>query len=182
MLQRGFSILELLLVLAIFGIMLLVSMPYARDLLGKNRALTYANELRSALQFARISAIRLDESVIFCGSKNHKECDNLWQEGAIVITSRGRVLRVLPKISSGDKLIWCGGAIAKERITFLPREFLYGQQGSFYYCPKSSPGDGLAVILWVTGRVRIGKIQLKDFVSGQNPSISCDQDFIVSTN
>jgi len=180
MLQKGFSIIELLSVLAIFGIMLLGSISYAKNLLGKNRALVYASELRSALQFARVSAIRFDKAVTFCGSKDHTECDNSWQDGSIVVTSNGKVLRVLPKVFGGDKLIWCGSAIAKKGITFLPGEFLYGQQGSFYYFPKDSSEGGLAIVLWLTGRVRIGKAELKNAGSEKNLTISCDQKFIVS--
>jgi hypothetical protein len=119
--------------------------------------------------------------VIFRGSKNHKECANSWQERSIVVTSEGKVFRVLPKIFRGEQLIWCGSAIAKERLTFLLREFLYKQQGSFYYYPKSNYEEGLAIILWITGKVRVSKIQLKNFVPGQNLTISCDQELIVTT-
>lgn len=174
MLQKGFSIFELLAVFTVLGIMLLMSIPYAQNLFGRNRALTYANEIRSTLQFARSSAIRFGKPVTFCGSKDHKKCDGLWQEGSIVVTSSHEILRVLPKVYSGDKLIWCGSAITQEGITFLPREFLYGQQGSFYYYPKNDLAYGLAVILWITGRVRLGRIHVNNFVFDQNSSISCD--------
>jgi len=167
-LQQAFSLIEILFVLAIFSIMLLMLVPNKRVLVGKNRALSYVNELRSALQFTRISAIKFGEPVIFCGSKDHKSCDDRWDEGRIVITRSNKVLRVFPKVFAGDKLIWQGSILAKDQITFLPNGATKEQRGHFYYCFGNSPGDGLAVILEATGRVRISD------KTPDNKTISCN--------
>ena len=154
--QRAFSIVEILLVLAIFGVLLLIVMPYGHELTGKNRALAYADEIRAALRFTRSSAILLGEPVTFCGSKNHKKCDGLWIDGQIIISDSGNVLRVLSKIFSGDKLRWKSSLGKNDGIVFLPTGFTKGQQlGSFFYCPKNNTDDALAVILSSTGRARI---------------------------
>ena len=166
--KKAFSIIELLLVLAIFGAILLIIMPFGRGLIGKNRAQAHTDELRAGLRFARAAAIGLGESVKFCGSKNHKECDGLWGEGQIIVTESNKVLRVLSEIPVGDKLVWRGSCGEKDTIIFSQAGLPNGQRGSFYYCPKNDPENAVAVTMDVTGRVRVANKTTK------GESISCD--------
>jgi type IV fimbrial biogenesis protein FimT len=167
-LQKGFSMVELLFGLAIFSLMLSLVIPQGRVFMGKNRAIASVNELRAALQFTRISAIKLGECVTLCGSRDRKQCDGSWQEGQIVITDSHNVLRVLSKIFAGDKLIWKGGIGAREQITFLPNGKPKEQKGHFYYCPGGSPENASAVFLEATGRVRISD------KTAEGKTISCN--------
>jgi prepilin-type N-terminal cleavage/methylation domain-containing protein len=153
--QQAFSLIELLLVLAIVGVMFLLVIPKVRGLFAQNRALAYAEELKAALRYARTSAILLGEDVSFCGSADHKECDGRWSAGQIVVTKSQQVLRVLPEIFRGDKLRWHGSSTAENEIVFLPTGFFVGRSGSFYYCPRNSSENGLRIILLPTGKVQI---------------------------
>jgi len=148
---KAFSLLELLLVIVLIVIILLVAQPSWQSMVSKNHAQIYTNELMMALRFARASATKLGEPVTFCGSQHHKECDDLWESGSIVVTTAGRVLRVLPPVFAGDILDWNRGA----SITFSPDGFADGQNRSFYYCPKNSSENALAVILSPSGRSRV---------------------------
>jgi len=150
---KAFSLIELLLVVVLIVIVLLVVQPSWQDMVSKNHAQVYTNELMVTLQFARATAIKLGEPVIFCCSKNHQECNGLWQNGSIIITTVGKpkVLRVLPPVFAGDTLSWNRDAT----IIFSPDGFAGGQNGSFYYCPKNSSKNALAVILSPSGRARV---------------------------
>lgn len=64
-LQRGSSIIEPLIALAIFGILLALAVPAARDFLLNQRIRTVAEILQGGLQMARAEAIRRNESVGF---------------------------------------------------------------------------------------------------------------------
>ena len=150
----AFSLLELLLAMSLIISILLISFPSLQTIISKNRAISYTNELITALQFARATAIKLGEPIILCGSdKNHRSCQNTWQHGLIVITSSNKILHTLPPVFAKDQLIW-QGSLQQTTIKFLPTGFPNGQQGSFYYCPYHAPENSLAVILTATGRIR----------------------------
>ena len=153
--SSAFSLLELLFAMSLIISILLISFPTLQTIISKNRATSYTNELTTALQFARATAIKLGEPIILCGSdKNQQSCQNSWQHGLIVITATNKVLRTVPPVFAKDQLIW-QGSLQQKTIKFLPTGFTNGQQGSFYYCPHRAPENSLAVILTTTGRIRI---------------------------
>lgn len=149
---------ELLLVLGIFSALLMVAVPYWRELTEKNRALAYTSEIEAALRFTRSSAILLGESVTFCASKEHKECKGSWSDGQIVITQSGKVLRILSKIFNGDKLIWDGN-LSNNQIVFMPTGLSKERRnGHFIYCPSSNSANAAMVIMSSIGRVRVSDL------------------------
>ncbi len=152
--QQAFSLSELLLVLVIFSALLLIAIPNLQDVFAKNRARAYAEALKAALKFTRTSAILRGESVVFCGSTDHKECDGKWQNGQIIKAKSGRVLRVLPQVFADDKLWWKGGG-SEKGVVFLANGFTKSQIGSFFYKPRNSTKKNVQITLLSTGRVRI---------------------------
>lgn len=64
----GFSLLELLVALAVSGIVLAVGIPSFRALFASNRLTTAANEYVTAFNEARMAAIRRNAATQFCGS------------------------------------------------------------------------------------------------------------------
>lgn len=169
--NRAFSLIELLLALAILGAMLSLAIPFGVEFVSKNRARAHVDELRAALQFSRALAIKLGERVEFCGSKDHKKCDGLWHKGYIVRVGNDKVIRVFSKIPAGDKLIWQGSFgkdSGEDGIIFLPSGFPNGRRGHFYYCPNKRSENALAVILEATGRARIAN------KTADNKVINCD--------
>lgn len=160
--QKAFSIIELLLVLTIFGVMLLLVVPCWYDLVSKNRTIAYVDEIQAALRFTRVSAILLGESVAFCGSKTHEKCDGSWRDDLIVITESKKVLRILSKITNGDRLKLHYSFGQNDRVVFLPTGFTYGQyDGSFHYCPKNNPKNALRVVFVPSGRTNISDRDVK---------------------
>ncbi|CAL7963412.1 type IV fimbrial biogenesis protein FimT [Gammaproteobacteria bacterium] len=150
---KAFSLIELLLVIVLIAVILLVVQPSWQGMVSKNHAQVYTNELMMTLQFARATAIKLGEPVMFCCSKDHQKCNGLWRNSSIVVTTVGKpkVLRILPLVFAGDTLSWNRDAT----ITFSPDGFAGGQNRSFYYCPKNSSKNALAVILSPSGRARV---------------------------
>ena len=160
--SKGFSTIELLITLAITLCTLLIVAPYINQPLEKNRATAYADTVKSALKFARVSAITLGEPVTFCGSKTAKTCDgdDAWNYGSIVVAiESGKVWRLLPKPATGVKLRLNASRGKNNKVDFLPTGFTDGQQqGSFFYCPQN-PADAKKIVFLPTGRVRIENLK-----------------------
>jgi type IV fimbrial biogenesis protein FimT len=68
--QKGFTLLELIMAIAISAILLALAVPSFTTFLNSNRVTSQANELLASLQVARMEAIRRNTRVIVCGSSN----------------------------------------------------------------------------------------------------------------
>ncbi len=84
--HAGFTLIELMVVLAIVGILIMVGVPQLQTFMQGNRLVASTNELHSALHIARSEAIKLNSSVSMCTSDDSETCsdDNNWANGWIV--------------------------------------------------------------------------------------------------
>lgn len=109
---RGFTIIELIVTMAVVAILATVAVPNFIDIMTKRRIAGYVNEFSSALAFARSEAIRRGVPVSVCKSANGTSCGGTWSGGWIVfvnndndnpaaVDSGEAVLRVSPALSTG---------------------------------------------------------------------------------
>ena len=84
----GLTVLELLIVLAAMGIVVLVSVPGGTYLLEKYRLKSTSNQLLTGLELARSEAQFRNSTVVVCPSSNGHSCrrDNNWNHGWVVFT------------------------------------------------------------------------------------------------
>lgn len=93
--QRGVTLAELLIVMAILAILAGVGLPALRDLVLSNRQAAAVNELITALQMARNHAVTRgegrdvydadsDPTVVVCASDDGQTCGGAWQDGWII--------------------------------------------------------------------------------------------------
>ncbi len=84
--QTGFTLIELMITLAIATILMTVAVPSFNDTVTNNRITTQTNDLVSALNLARMEAIHRGTSVSICPSSNQSSCSgsNDWSIGWIV--------------------------------------------------------------------------------------------------
>ncbi len=86
----GFSLVEMLIVLAIMGILSSYALPSLSKLVNSNRQSMVLLQLFSHHQLARSEAIKQNQSVILCKSDNGQQCTPSahWQNGWIVFVDR----------------------------------------------------------------------------------------------
>lgn len=90
--ESGFTLVELMITLAVAAIILAIATPDFSNLIQNNRITSQTNELVSALHLARSEAVTRSATVTVCTRNSTVEdCDNSadWQDGWIVFVDGG---------------------------------------------------------------------------------------------
>jgi type IV fimbrial biogenesis protein FimT len=121
----GFTLIELMIGIAIAAIILTLGIPSFSEVIRNNRIAVQSNELVSALHLARSEAIKRSATVRVCSSTDGATCANnaSWATGWVVLDVAGNVLRTWDAIGGG--LTLTGPAAA---IQFLSSGFSNSQQ------------------------------------------------------
>lgn len=108
---RGFSLIELMVTIAVLAILLAIGLPSFQGTLRSNKVATGTNELIASIALARSEAIRSPGGAGICASENGTVCDGTsWNDGWIVWnrpdasagvgSTDARVLRYVEGLSS----------------------------------------------------------------------------------
>jgi len=130
--NQGFTLLELLVTLAVAAILLSYGVPSFIDTVRNGRATANANDLITALSFARSEAVKRGARVTVCASDDAATCGGAWTDGWIVIADGAvtddavpvvdEVLRVWPAPSGNPSIVTSGSnGAAASWIRFLAR-------------------------------------------------------------
>jgi type IV fimbrial biogenesis protein FimT len=76
--SKGFTLLELMISIAILSILLTTVVPNARGILISNRIISEVNYLSSLIQFTRHTAIDEQAITVMCPSSDFSTCENDW--------------------------------------------------------------------------------------------------------
>lgn len=105
---RGFTLIELMTVLAIFAIVLTMGVPSLQTLLQNNRLATQYNDLLIALTLARSEAIKAGSTVTICGSTDNATCNTTsWELGWVTFTD----LNADQTVNGTDTILRVGSAL-----------------------------------------------------------------------
>lgn len=158
---RGFTLTELLIVVAIAGVLAVIGAPAMGGLLARSRGASAEASIATALRQARTAAIMRNHRVVACPSANGLACDDTsdWQNGWLIADDadhdgqpdKGKsVIAVFPAISSGARITSSTG---RKLVAFHPNGSAAGSNASFTICNTRS-GYGEAVVVSNAGRVR----------------------------
>ncbi len=134
--QKGFTMIELMVTLAIAAILLGIGVPSFVGVVERNRVATEINALLGDLQYARGLAIKEGRQAVVCASANGTSCATAsgtqWKNGWIVFsdidkdgtfTSGDTVYRKQAAWTSTDVLTVSGGAL---KVAFDRDGFAHG--------------------------------------------------------
>ena len=94
---RGFTLLELMVTVAVVAILATVGVPSFRDLIQNNRVTTQTNELVTALNFARTEAVKRARAVEVVIDQT----DSGWEADVRLSTDPTTILREVDRAGSG---------------------------------------------------------------------------------
>jgi len=164
--QHGFTLLELMVTIAIVGILASIAFWNSSDMLENNRAENYLLELKRNINFARAKATSTDSLIVVCSGdtariENDKKvtCLNNWSTGSLLVFYDGnsngdhnprrgdKILRVMEVVPDTSKLIFKADTSlifdASGRITTNP--------GTFIYCPNKDNENNKALTVSQSG-------------------------------
>lgn len=159
--EHAFSLIELMVTLAVLAISLMIAVPSFIGITRSNRTTTETNALVGALNFARSEATKRGTTVSICTSNDGATCATGigWAKGWIVFVDNN----TMGQVDTGDSILRVYGAISPGNtispsaalanfITYGASGFSSGQ-GQFMLCNGSGTSSARAINVTRTGRI-----------------------------
>lgn len=156
LLQKGLTLLELVLGLAIMAILLQIALPAMAELINKQRAGSYMQQFSRHLGYARIQAANSQQPVRVCPLAG-TECQSDWQAYPLVLSlinphnDTEFMLRQIPAVYRQHQLKYNRSQLQFRRDGSLNAL----ENGTFYYCPQPTFNWHYALVLNQAGRNRL---------------------------
>lgn len=168
--NSGFTLVELMIVVAIVGILAAIGAPSFQDMLNQTRASSLANELAASLNLARSEAIKRGTQVSVCKSGNitaaSPTCSTTasWQNGWLIFvdtgtsgTFDGTDARLKVGQPSNSSAVITADSTFANYVSYLPSGMSKGSglpNGSLDICVG---GVARSIIINTTGRNRFSR-------------------------
>ncbi len=164
--ERGFTLLELLVTIAVAAILLGIGIPSLQTTIASNRLAAQTNALISTLAFARTEAMKRGAQVVVCRSKTGTSCTTGsgtggWEQGWIVtadsLGSPGttEVLATQAALAGGNTLT--GDNNLSNRVTYTAQG-MSTTFGTLSLCDAKRAGYKREIIIASTGRARVERL------------------------
>jgi type IV fimbrial biogenesis protein FimT len=162
--QRGFSIIEAMIVLVIVAILIAVAAPGFQELIGNNRMISEVYALRATLSHARTEALARRAPVVVCPTADGSTCadSNDWSTGYLAfVDSDGdgaadptdpdeEIIQRETEERSVDIAFDNGNKL----VRFGPDGIALGFEGNFVFCDERGANRARALILNAVGSLR----------------------------
>lgn len=163
--DAGFTLLEMLVVVAIAAIIAVSAIPSFTQLVRNSRISTQANEFVTAVTFARSEAIKRGLPVVICRSADQTTCGGTgsWERGWIVYVDAdsdntldaGELILQRQTAYTGGNVMAATPAALTNRLTFNSDGIIPGGAGRFTLTDNRNSAQGTRVMcLVVSGRLR----------------------------
>ena len=112
---RGFTLLEIIITLAVAGILLSVAAPSFSELSSDTRQSTNANRFTSAMRYARSESTKRAAPISVCARKTDTTCGSTWANGWIIYVDREDTGTLLT-LDSTDEILKVADAVSAKSI------------------------------------------------------------------
>ncbi|MBL1143142.1 MAG: type II transport protein [Proteobacteria bacterium] len=147
-LQKGFTLIELIIVVVIIGIGMAVGVPSFRGITAENCLITTANSLVSSMQYARSEAVKINSTIRI-------EEFGTWGDGwSIVDGTTGTLINAVYTECAAVTVVEAGGATS---FTYDSDGFI-NAAGTFSICDDGTAEFGRQVSISSTGRPAVDKM------------------------
>lgn len=162
--QQGFSLVDLLLCLALIGLLSQWALPSMSQLYHRHRADDYLRSQQQLLNLGRSLANSTGSQMTLCPSPDGQRCQTDWQLPQLLFQDRNRngqreshesQWSHQALLKSGQQLSWQGFR-GNSQILIVPIGGGYQQNGTFLFCDNSDPRFGRSLIVQRNGRNRAG--------------------------
>ncbi|MDD3673947.1 MAG: GspH/FimT family pseudopilin [Thauera sp.] len=160
--SKGFSLVELMVVVAIVAILAGIAVPSMMSMLALNRLSSQANDLIGAVQYARSEAIKRNRSVSLCrtSSATTTVCagEDEWANW-IVVTADGEVLR-RGAVSGSGSTLRVSSSLGGGSLTFVGNGLSNAAEGgnTLTICTPLSDSDNIVtIVVGIAGRTTSAK-------------------------
>lgn len=160
--RRGFSLPELMVVLAILAITLLLAAPSFTSMIRDNQLTSSVFALRATLNVARAEAMARRSPVIACGSPDGLACNGTmdWSGGYLALVGADSGATVSATNPGAARLHWEEGLSAGISLTysgtflrFDPMGVALGSTGIFVFCDLRGAAEARGLIVNPVGSV-----------------------------
>lgn len=160
---NGFTIVELLIVMAIAVILITIGMPSFQNMVKDKRMATTVDTLLTDLEIAKSEAMTRNHAVIVCRHNGQTAtpttCNNTaeWKDGWVIFVDTNadnkvdadELLRVTNALGAGVKLSYSNAI-----ITFNARGFADASAGTMKLCDDRGYSEGVQLIISNSGFVQ----------------------------
>lgn len=114
----GFTLVELMVVLAVLAVLLGVAVPSFQNIINRNRLTAVTNEIVAAIQLARVEAVRRNGRVVFCPTADGATCGGTNWLRSIVLAPGGEVVREINFEGAGLTVLGSSNVATGNQISF----------------------------------------------------------------
>jgi len=158
--KRGFTLVEVMVAIAVISIISAIALPSMGNFLVKMRVDNEISEIQRLLLTARNMAINTGKNTTVCPLSSSGACTNNWQNEISVFTNSDNSLatnnnfvapdelvKIKEEIKAGDKLQY-----SQNSIIYTPDGRLLTASADFSYCPKDKADHSRGISISLSGR------------------------------
>lgn len=161
--QTGFTLIELMVTIAVLGILLSIGIPSYQNMVLNSRITAQANQVITALNYARSEAVKRAAPATVCSTNGGAACANSqnWSTGWLVFADAdgdgavdaGETLRVWPALGGNNTL----NTVTNTKITFTATGVATGFNDIFRLCDKRGTAEARSIVINSMGRSYVQK-------------------------